>query len=88
MRLGCFCPMFRVSLTVIGIGKICQLFAFKGALPEVFCRVLVNTAQINFVINNFFCHQYDISLKPGSHLCDKHKHKHKHQNNRVGTGMK
>ena len=26
------------------------------------------------------------SLKPGSHLCDKHKHKHK--NNRVGTGMK
>ena len=29
-------------------------------------------------------------LKPGSHLCDKHKHKHrrKHKNNRVGTGMK
>ena len=27
-------------------------------------------------------------LKPGSHLCDKHKHKYKHENNRVGTGMK
>ena len=38
--------------------------------------------------NRAIRHGAKTPVKPGSHLCDKHKHKHKHKNNRVGTGMK